>query len=88
MISFAGGEGGAGEAGFLPGVGSVAWVSGDGSGFFYSSFPSPTDYLRKGRKYSHKANNFSAYKGLGPNNSSDKMEARCNLLLSENLKAI
>lgn len=41
-----------------------------------------------GRKYSHKSNNFSAYKGLGPNNSCDKMEARCNLLLSENLKAI
>lgn len=38
MISFAGGEGGASEAGFLSRVGTVAWVSRDASGFLFLFF--------------------------------------------------
>lgn len=55
---------------------------------FFSPSTTTTDYLWKEGKQSHNSNNFSAYKGLDPDNSSDKMEAQCNLLLRENLKAI
>lgn len=56
--------------------------------FLLFFFPLSLQQIIYEREYPHKSNNFCAYKGLGPNNSCDKMEARCNLLLSENLKNI
>lgn len=49
------------QAGFLSGAGTVAWVSRDTRGFPPAPFfVPPASYLWKGRKYSHKSNNFSA----------------------------